>query len=140
MKIIHKIIAIVIEDDKFLMVRKTGKDIWTSLGGKPEAGESEEEALIREIKEELDCEATIIRKLGDFEAPAVFDNATVKLSAYLTTLDGDPKISDDELEEFIYIDNNYKQQGIKLPPSIEDQIIPFCIESKLLNWQSTQTS
>jgi 8-oxo-dGTP pyrophosphatase MutT (NUDIX family) len=63
---------VVIEDNKFLMVRKVGKNIWTSLGGKPEDDEIEEETLIREIKEEFDCDAKIIRKLGDFEAPAVF--------------------------------------------------------------------
>lgn len=134
MSVIHKIIAIVIEDNKFLMVRKAGKDIWTSLGGKPEAGESEEEALIREIHEEVDCEATAIKKLGDFEAPAVFDDAIVKLSTYLVKLNGNPKISDDELEELRFIDKEYKQQGIKLPPSVEEQIIPFCIENKLLDW------
>jgi len=51
MQEIHKIIAIVIEDNKFLMVRKVGKDIWTSLGGKPEQGETEEQTLLREIQE-----------------------------------------------------------------------------------------
>ncbi len=34
------------------MVRKVGKDIWTSLGGRPEGNETEEETLLREIKEE----------------------------------------------------------------------------------------
>ena len=57
MNVIHKIAAVVIKDNGFLMVRKAGKDIWTSLGGKPEPGETEEIALMREIKEEVSCEA-----------------------------------------------------------------------------------
>jgi len=124
----------VIEDNKFLMVRKKGKDIWTNLGGKPEGNESEEEALLREIKEELDCGAKVIKKLGDFESRAVFDDAIVHLSVYLVSLVGKLKISDEELEEFRFISKDYKSEGIKLPPSLENEIIPFCIKSGLLKW------
>jgi 8-oxo-dGTP diphosphatase len=131
---IHKIVAVVIRDNEFLMVRKAGKDIWTSLGGKPEAGETEEQALIREIKEELDCEADVIRKLGDFTDKAIFDDAMVRLSAYLVDLRGEPRISDPELEEFAFIAKDYKTNGIKLPPSIENQIIPYCKKEGLLDW------
>lgn len=134
MKEIHKIAAIAIEDNKFLMVRKTGKDIWTNLGGKPEPGETEEEALIREIKEELNCESTVIRKLGDFKAPAVFDDAIVKLSSYLVKLTGEPKISDPELEEFRFIGSDYDKEGLILPASIKDQVIPFLIKEKYIKW------
>jgi 8-oxo-dGTP pyrophosphatase MutT (NUDIX family) len=134
MRQIHKIIAIVIKDNKFFMVKKVGKDIWTSLGRKPENRETESEALLREIKEEVNCNSKIIRKLGDFTNKAVFDDAIIKLSAYLVELIGEPKISDPELEEFKFIPRDYKQKNIKLPPSIEEQIIPFCIEEGLLEW------
>jgi len=134
MNFIHKIVAVVIEDDKFFMVRKVGKDIWTSLGGKPEGDETEEQALIREIKEEVGCDADILYKLGDFEAKAAFDDAIVRLSAYLTKLKGIPKICDPELEECRFLSKNWKQEGIKLPSSIEEQIIPFCIQKGLLKW------
>lgn len=134
MKEINKIAAVVIEDNKFLMVRKAGKDVWTSLGGKPEAGETEEQALIREIKEEFGCDARVIRNLGDFFAKAVFDDATLKLSTYLVELEGKITLSDPELEEYKFIGKNYKQEGIKLPDSIEGQVIPYCIKEGLLNW------
>ncbi len=132
--VIHKIVAVVIRDNKFFMVRKKGKDIWTSLGGKPEKGETEEEALLREINEEIHCKAMVLRKLGDFTAKAVFDDALVVLSTYLVDLDGDIKLDDPELEECAFIGADYKDNGIKLPPSIEEQIIPYCIENKLLYW------
>ena len=134
MKEIHKIIAIVIQDNKFLMVRKVGKDIWTSLGGKPEENETEEEALIREIDEEIHCDANIIKKLGDFKAPAAFDDAIVKLSTFLVELKGEIKLDDPELEECKFISKNYKEEGIKMPVSIEEQILPFLIENKYLDW------
>ncbi|MCL4379563.1 MAG: NUDIX domain-containing protein [Candidatus Marsarchaeota archaeon] len=134
MKIIHKVAAVVIQNNAFLMVRKVGKDIWTSLGGKVEQGETEEEALTREIKEELDCGSVILEKMGDFESGAIFDDATVRLSTYLVELKGNPKLSDPEYEEFRFIKENYKGEGIKLPDIIEEKVIPLCISRKLLSW------
>lgn len=109
MQEIHKIVAIVIEDDKLFMVRKVGKDVWTNLGGKPEGNETEEEALVREIQEEIHCSARVIKKLGDFKAPAVFDDAIVKLSSYLVELTGEIRLDDPELEECKFIPKNYKE-------------------------------
>jgi 8-oxo-dGTP diphosphatase len=135
MNVIHKIAAVVIQDNGFLMVRKVGKDIWTSLGGKPEGNETEEQALIREIKEELDCDCTVKKKLGEFQSRAVFDDAVVRLSTYLVELKGTPKISDPELEEFKFINWDYNSKGIKLPDIIEEQVIPICVKEGLLNWK-----
>ena len=134
MKIIHKIAAVVIKEDKFLMVRKHGKEIWTSLGGHMEAGETEQQALIREAKEEMGCQATIIRKLGDFEALATFDDATVRLSTYLVSLDGPIVFNDPELAEYRFIGKDYSKEGIKLPESITKKVIPHCIKNGLLKW------
>ncbi len=134
MKIIHKIAAVVIEDNKFLMVRKKGTDIWTSLGGHLEEGESEEQSLLREIKEEMGCGATIEKKLGDFEAPAAHDDAIVRLSTYLVKLHGPIIFEDPELEEYKFIDKDEAKQSIKFPDSIKYKVMPFCIENGLLNW------
>jgi 8-oxo-dGTP pyrophosphatase MutT (NUDIX family) len=134
MKRIHKVIAVVIKDNKLLMVRKKGKDIWTSLGGRIESGETERECLLREIKEEFNCGVKIIKKLGDFEDRAVFDDTIVKLSAFLVEIKGEIKLSDPELKEYRFINKDYKREGIKLPPSIENQIIPLLIKEKLLEW------
>ncbi len=132
MNTIHKIAAIAIKDNKFFMVRKKGKDIWTNLGGKPEGNETEEEALKREIKEEIDCDSKIVKKLGDFESKAVFDDATLVLSTYLVEIIGNPVISDDELEEYTYVGHDYKSKGIKLPPSITEGIIPYLVKNGYL--------
>jgi 8-oxo-dGTP diphosphatase len=134
MKIIHKVAAVVIQDNKFLMVRKKGKDIWTSLGGHMEAGETEEQALIREVKEEMGCDSIIEGKLGDFEAPAAHDDAVVRLSAYLVSLKGPIVFQDPELEEYRFIDKDYEANGIKLPDSIKEKVLPFCIKEHLIDW------
>ena len=135
MKQIHKIAAILIRDNKLFMVKKVGKETWTTLGGKPEEGETEEEALLREIDEEVHSGAKIIKKLGDFIANAHHDKGfTVKLSAYLVELTSETKLDDPELEEAEFISKDYEKEGIKLPPSMTEQIIPFLIKEKFLNW------
>ena len=132
MKTIHKVAAIVIKDNSFLMVRKVGKCTWTNLGGHIEEGETEEQALKREILEELNCDSNIIRKLDDFKAKAAHDDAMLTLSTYLVELMGDPVINDPELEEFKYIPREYREQGYKMPESIEKHVVPYLIENKLL--------
>lgn len=135
MQTIHKSAAVVIRDNKFLMVRKFGKDIWTSLGGHIESGETAEQALIREIEEEFNCQSTIIRKLDDFKAKAAFDDAELVLSTFLVELKGEIDFIDPELEEYRFIDENYSEEGINLPDSIKDHVIPFCIKEGLLSWK-----
>lgn len=134
MKIIHKIAAMVIEDDKFLMVRKKGSSLWTSLGGHLEEGETEEQSLLREVREEMGCSATIVKKLGDFEAKAGEDDAIVRLSTYLVELNGEIVFEDPELEEYKFIGKDYENEGVKFPDSIKNKVIPFCLKNKLLNW------
>jgi len=134
MKKIYKVAGIAFRDNAFFMVRKAGKDIWTNLGGKREKGENDEQALRREVKEEIDCDVEIISRIGEFENKAALDDAIVHICAYQVELIGQPKISDDELEEFGWIDSNWQANGIKLPLSITEQIIPYCIKNKLLNW------
>jgi 8-oxo-dGTP diphosphatase len=66
MKTIEVVAAIIIKDNKiFATQRGYGdfKDRWEFPGGKMEAGESREDAIIREIKEELDIDIIVNRYL-----------------------------------------------------------------------------
>lgn len=62
MKTIKVVAAIIIEDDKVFATQRGYGDYkgwWEFPGGKVEDGETPEEALIREIKEELDTEISV---------------------------------------------------------------------------------
>ena len=62
MKNIHVVAAVIEQDGKiFATQRGYGdyKDWWEFPGGKMEPGESPEEALVREIREELDTEISV---------------------------------------------------------------------------------
>ena len=58
MKTLHVVAAIIKKDNKILATRRGYGEfinMWEFPGGKIEPNETKEEALIREIKEELDC-------------------------------------------------------------------------------------
>lgn len=134
MKIINKIAAVVIQDNKYLLVRKHGSKIWTSLGGHPEKGETEKEALLREIKEEMGCGAMIKNKLGDFTNKAAEDDAILHLSVYLVELEGPIVFKDPELAEYKFFEKDFYKQDISIPNSLRDQVLPYCIKNGILNW------
>ena len=70
MKTIKVAAAIIIDEDKvFATQRGYGefKDGWEFPGGKIEPGETPEEAIVREIKEELDTEVEVIELLDTVE-------------------------------------------------------------------------
>ena len=58
MKTLNVVAAIIKQDNKILATKRGYGEfinMWEFPGGKIEAGETKKEALIREIKEELDC-------------------------------------------------------------------------------------
>ena len=70
MKTIRVVAAIIIDNGQvFATQRGYGdfKDGWEFPGGKIDAGETPEEALVREIKEELDTEVEVIELLDTVE-------------------------------------------------------------------------
>jgi len=72
MKIIDKLAWIHIQNKKILSTRSKGKTKFYIPGGKRETGESDEAALIREVKEELtvDLIPSTINFFGNFQAQA----------------------------------------------------------------------
>lgn len=70
MKTVRVVAAIIIENGKvFATQRGYGefKDGWEFPGGKIEPGETPEEAIVREIKEELDTKVEVIELLDTVE-------------------------------------------------------------------------
>ena len=70
MKTIH-VVAAVIRDGGRILATQRGygpfRDGWEFPGGKVEEGETEREALVREIREELRAEIAVDEKIGQVE-------------------------------------------------------------------------
>ncbi|MFA6522242.1 MAG: NUDIX domain-containing protein [Patescibacteria group bacterium] len=98
---INKSALLVLNDDKtkFLVDRKTRDGIlsqWLMPGGKIEHGETLEQALVREIKEEINCELDIesVKFIAEYEAPASgMPGKTVNIKLYSGTFTGTPVAS-----------------------------------------------
>lgn len=70
--LIDKLAWIYIKDRKILSTRSKGKDAWYLPGGKREEGETDQQTIIREIKEELtaDLIPETLKYLETFKAQA----------------------------------------------------------------------
>ena len=87
MKQIEVVAAIIRKDDKIFATQRgygEWKDWWEFPGGKMEAGETPEEALVREIREELSAEISVDEFLCtvDYDYPAFH----LKMHCYLCSL------------------------------------------------------
>lgn len=70
MKTIRVVAAIIIENGKLFATQRGYGDFkggWEFPGGKIDAGETPEEALVREIKEELDTQVEVLELLDTVE-------------------------------------------------------------------------
>ncbi len=86
---IDKLALIYIENQKILAAKSRGRDIYYIPGGKREPGESDEEALVREISEELSMtlDPSRLKFYGEFQAQAHGqpEGVLVRLRCYTTT-------------------------------------------------------
>jgi len=87
-KIIHVVAAAIKKDGKILCAQrpegKTLAGLWEFPGGKIEHNESPEQALVREIREELNVEIDIVQYIN--EASYDYDFGTVVMKTYEVSL------------------------------------------------------
>lgn len=99
---IDKLALVEVQNRKQLVARTHGKDAFFTPGGKREAGESDEAALVREIKEELnvDIHQSSIKPYGVFQAQAYgkAEGTMVRLTCYEAEYAGTPAPSNEIAE------------------------------------------
>lgn len=90
---IDKLAYIYIQNKKILVTLSKGKDTWYVPGGKREQGESDQAALIREVKEELTVNLIpeTILSYGVFEAQAHGkpEGTIVRMTCYTASFEGE---------------------------------------------------
>lgn len=106
MKLIDKLAWIHLKEKQILSVRSHGKERFYMPGGKREDGETDRQALTREIKEELgvDLIPESLEFAESFEAPADGqpEGVTVRLTCYFGEFVGDLAASA-EIAEFAWL-------------------------------------
>lgn len=102
------VVAALIRDVRghVLLVRKRGTFAFMQPGGKREPGESDLEALARELHEEIGCkiQPESAEALGVFEAPAAHEpGRTVRAAIYAVRVVGDITCRA-EIDELLWLD------------------------------------
>ena len=107
MRTIH-VVAAVIRDGNRVFVTQRGygeyKDGWEFPGGKIEPGETQREALKREIREELDTEITV----GELLTTVEYDDPKFHLIMYCfwcEILEGTPVLKEHEAARWLEVEN-----------------------------------
>lgn len=106
MTVIDKVAFLYLQEGKILSTRSKGKDKYYIPGGKREAGESDIETLVREVKEELsvDIIESSAKLYSAFEAQAhgKAEGVIVKMTCYTAEFTGELK-ADSEIAEIVWL-------------------------------------
>ena len=129
MKTVFVSAAIIHDGRNIYLARKAKgeyKGFWEFPGGKIEAGETHQQALVREIQEELDTKITV----GDLIGTIEYDYPTFHLSMdcfWCEVVDGELKLLEAEDARWLSKDTLYSVQwlpaDITLIERIEQQMI-----------------
>lgn len=125
LKKIRKIGAIIQNSDqnKILVVQKAGKGTYIIPGGKPEYGETDIDALHRELREELSVTVTSESFFGEYVEPAEFEDAELTMRVYEVTVSGTVQV-DNEIVDAIWVDHSYATDGVSLGSTLRNHVIP----------------
>lgn len=108
-----RVTGVLVENNKILLVKQkvSEKRNWSLPGGKLEQGETLEQGIIREMKEETGLDVEIIRLLYLCDVSAS-DNTLLHITFLLKRVDGDIKLPTNEFEtnpiyevEFVPVSN-----------------------------------
>jgi len=125
-----KVVAAIIRDGNRVFATQRGygdyKDGWEFPGGKVEPGESPQQALIREIKEELDPEIVV----GDLITTIEYDYPAFHLSMqcfWCQIVDGTPILKEHEAARWLDPDTldsvAWLPADLSIIPLIKDKIV-----------------
>ncbi|MFH1656534.1 MAG: NUDIX domain-containing protein [Candidatus Nealsonbacteria bacterium] len=119
--------AVIIEDDKVLLIHriKDDREYWVFPGGSVEKGESFEEAVIRETKEELGVDVKI-RKVFTFTEEEIFYNCEI-ISGNLGEGQGPEFQSESEYR------GEYKIEWISINNIYDYDVFPKEVKNELMN-------
>lgn len=132
-RIIRAACLAIFQENKILMAKGDSKDVFFFVGGGLELGENDVDCLIREVKEEINCDLVIdsIQFLAEFEDLAHGkENTVVQLPFYTAEIIGEP-VPSGEVDELAYLDSNADPELLSKIAS--DKVYPWLKEHGYIN-------
>lgn len=124
--------AIIIRDGKLLMVTGRARDeLWTP-GGKIESGESDEECLKRELKEEVGMELVEMKFFKEYFSEHFYEPGKISQQRiYIVSATGEPKLGA-EIEKIIWLTReDFEKKKYPMITINEKEIIPDLIKQNI---------
>jgi len=132
MRIHHKIAGIILKNKQLLMCRKYDEPHFIMPGGEIKKGETSEQTLRRELKEELNVKLLSMKYFSIYAARHFKKkNVLILMEVDFAKIRGKPKATS-EINEISWIDSSYKKKGIKLASINRDYLIPELKKRKLI--------
>jgi 8-oxo-dGTP pyrophosphatase MutT (NUDIX family) len=132
---IYKAAGIIIKDRKLLVEKSKNKDFFIAPGGSVEEGETEKQALVRELMEEfkIQVDENDLDEFGEFHAPAAGQEDRLVHMHCFTVKEwiGEPE-PDNEVEEILWIDSSFVGK-IKIGSIFEHEVLPRLRERDLVD-------
>jgi len=127
-----RVAGILIKDGKLLMVKgRKCPELWTP-GGTLESGETDEQCLRRELKEEISVELKDMKFFKEYTGKSFYvPNKVVTQHIYIISVKGAPK-PDSEIDELIWLSREeFKIKKYPMIPITEEEIIPDLIKKRI---------
>lgn len=132
---IYKAGGLLIRDKKLLLNKQGGSEVYIVPGGQIEAGETPDQALVREMDEEFQIKVSsdCLEEIGSFDTPAVHHpGKMVRITTFLVSdWEGEIK-SGNEIEGVVWV-NSDGAKRIKVSPFTQNVVIPLLLERGLID-------
>ncbi|AXY03358.1 NUDIX domain-containing protein [Vibrio alfacsensis] len=131
----HKSAGIIVKDGALLVLRSKGKDTFYAPGGKLDSAETPEQALCRELLEEVGIQVTLndLTLFGRFEAPAHDKvDVTLIMDVFFVNAYAGEVVASNEIEECQWVDSS-NVDNISISTIFRNNVFPQLVKQGLVN-------
>lgn len=125
---IKRVGAIIVHDKKLLVVREKERTTFISPGGSRKRGETAEQTLKRELKEELGVDVASWEHFATLYGTTIQTQVPLENAFYVAQITGDPAPAM-EIEDMAWIT---RELEVPISPMLREQLLPMLKERGLL--------